>query len=128
MSDHTASVTPSSTPGSQKTVANLLSEMSAEFAEFDVFFRNTQSSPGKASRLALEEAEQDLVRRSGENLLGILTKLQCACECSTVDAYTEKVFTDIVKSSSWTDEEATKFQKSMIDFIPSFWPKALRPK
>ena len=127
MSDHTASVTPSSTPGSQKTVANLLSEMSAEMAEFDVFSRNTKSSPGKASRLALEEAEQDLVRRSGENLLGILTKLQCACECSTVDAYTEKVFTDV--ANSWKDEkETTRFQKAMTDFIPSFWPKALQKK
>ena len=114
-------------PGSKKTVANLLSEMSAEFAEFDVFFRNTKSSPGKASRLALEEAEQDLVRRSGENLLGILTKLQCACECGTVDAYTEEVFTDV--ANSWADEkEKTRFQKAMVDFIPSFWPKALRPK
>jgi hypothetical protein len=115
-------------PGSTKTVANLLSEMSAEFAEFDVFFRNAKSSPGKTSTFAMQDAAEALVRRPGENLLGILTKLQCACECGTVDAYTEKVFTDIVKKSSWSNEEAATFQKAMVDFMPSFWPKALRPK
>ena len=77
-------------PGSKKTVANLLSEMSAEFAEFDVFFRNAKSSPGKTSTFAMQGAVEALVRRPGENLLGILTKLQCVCGCDTVDAYTQK--------------------------------------
>ena len=114
--------------GSKKTVANLLSEMSAEFAEFDVFFRNTKSSPGKTSTFAMQDATQALVSRSGENLLGILKKLQCACECGTVDVYTEKVFADVADTGSWTDEERTVFQKAMTGFMPSFWPKALRPK
>ncbi len=111
-----------------KDVAGLLSEMSAQIAEFDVFFKNTQSSPGKTSRFAMEAAEQDLVRRRGENLLGILKRLQCACECGTVDTYTEKVFANVADSGSWTDEEKTEFQKAMTGFIPSFWPKALHKK
>jgi hypothetical protein len=112
--------------GSKKTVAGFLSEMSAQFAEFDVFFRNTKSSPGKASSLAMEAAARDLVTRSGENLLGILKRLQCACECKTVDTYTEKVFADV--ASSWTSEEKREFRKAMTDRIPSFWPKALQKK
>jgi hypothetical protein len=109
-----------------KDVAGLLSEMSAGFAEFDVFFKNTKSSPGKVSTFLMQAAEQDLVRRGGENLLGILTRLQCACECGTVDTYTEKVFADV--AGSWTPEERTEFQKAMTGFIPSFWPKALHKK
>ena len=35
--------------GSTRDVARLLSEMSAQIAEFDVFFKNTQSSPGDSS-------------------------------------------------------------------------------
>ena len=76
----------------------------------------------------MQDATQALVSRSGENLLGILKKLQCACECGTVDVYTEKVFADVADTGSWTDEERTVFQKAMTGFMPSFWPKALRPK
>jgi len=39
--------------------------------------KNTKSSLGKISTFAMQAAEQDLVTRSGENLLGILRKLQC---------------------------------------------------
>jgi hypothetical protein len=109
-----------------KNVADLLSEMSAEIAEFDVFFKNIKSSPGKASTFALQAEEQDIATRSGERLLGILKRLQCTCECSTVETYTEKVFTDAARS--WTPEERTEFQKAMTGFIPSFWPKALHKK
>ncbi len=112
--------------GSTRDVARFLSEMSAEIAEFDVFFKNTKSSPGKASSFALQAAEQDLVTRSGENLLGILKRLQCTCECSTVDTFTEKVFNDA--ASAWTPDERTEFRKAMTGFIPSFWPKALHKK
>lgn len=108
----------------KKTVLSLLSEMSAQIAEFDVFFRNTKSSPGTASTSAMQTAARDLVTRSGENLLGILKRLQCTCECKTVDTYTEKVFADV--ASSWTVEERKVFRKAMTDRIPSFWPKALQ--
>jgi len=116
-------------PGSKKKVAGLLSEMSAEIAEFDVFFKNAQSAPGKTSTFAMQAAEQDLVTRSGENLLGILKRLQCTCECDTVDTFTEKVFNDVADvARGWTPEERTEFQKAMTGFIPSFWPKALHKK
>ena len=112
--------------GSTKDVASFLSEMSAEIAEFDVFFKNTQSSPGRASTFAMQAAEQDIATRSGENLLGILKRLQCTCECNTVDTFTEKVFNDA--ASSWTPDEKAEFRKAMTGFIPSFWPKALHKK
>ena len=109
-----------------KDVAGFLSEMSAAIAEFDVFFKNTKASPGNASTFALQKAEQDIATRSGESLLGILKRLQCTCECSTVDTYTEKVFADAARS--WTPEERKRFQTAMTGFIPSFWPKALHKK
>ncbi len=112
--------------GGTKKVKGFLSEMSAEIAEFDVFFKNTKSSPGKTSTFAMQAAEQDLVTRSGENLLGILKKLQCTCECDTVDTFTKEVFTGTARP--WTPEERIEFQKAMTGFIPSFWPKALHKK
>ena len=66
--------------------------------------------------------------RRGENLLGILKRLQCACECGTVDTYTEKVFADAADAGWWTPDERTEFRKAMTGFIPSFWPKALHKK
>jgi Domain of unknown function (DUF4157) len=110
-------------PGGTDTVKHLLSEMSAETAEFDVFFRNTKSSPGKVSAWAMQTEEHDIASRSGENILGIIKTLQCACACDTVDTFTEKVFNNV--ATSWTTDEKTEFQKAMTGFIPSFWPKSL---
>ena len=112
--------------GGTKKVAGLLSEMSAAIAEFDVFFKNTESSPGKASKLALEAAGQEIATRSGESLLGILRRLKCTCECATVDTFTEQVFNDA--TSAWKPAARTQFLSAMTDFIPGFWPRALHKK
>jgi hypothetical protein len=113
-------------PEGTDTVRHLLSEMSAEISEFDVYFRNRNASPGKPSQFALETEEHNIATRSGESLLGAIKSLQCACECSTVDAFTKQVFENI--ATAWTADEKTEFQKAMTGFMPSFWPKALQKK
>jgi hypothetical protein len=116
-----ATVVPDST-----TVAFQLSEMSADMAEFDIYFKNRKIAPSGASIFRLQTAEHDIATRGGENILGAIKTVQCVCACNTVDTFIEKVFNDA--SSSWTPEEKTEFQKAMTGFMPSFWPKSLQKK
>jgi hypothetical protein len=109
-----------------RSVESLLSEISAETAEFDVFFRNSIANPGRLSNLAMQSEEHDIASRGGENILGNIKSLQCACECSTVNRFVEQVFTDA--STSWTAAERTEFKRAMTAFMPSFWPPSLHQR
>ena len=115
-----------------RKVESLLSEISAEIAEFDVYFRNAKSNPSRSSTLAVQSEEHTVASRPGppghptENILGNIKDLQCACACNTVAKFVEQVFNDA--SSSWTPEEKKEFKKAMTDFIPSFWPASLHQK
>ena len=103
-------------------VEGRLSEISAEIAEYDVYFRNRMQRPGD-SEWALQTEEHDIAVRGGENILGNIKDLQCACDCDVVAKFVEQVFGEA--SSSWTNEEKKRFKKAMTDFMPSFWPPAL---
>jgi hypothetical protein len=103
-------------------VEGRLSEISAEIGEYDVYFRNRKLRPGD-SEWALQTEEHDIATRGGENILGNIKDLQCACDCGVVAKFVEQVFGEA--SSSWTDEEKKRFKKAMTDFMPSFWPPAL---
>jgi hypothetical protein len=104
-------------------VEGRLSEISAEIAEYDVYFRNRKQRPHD-SEWVLQTEEHDIATRSAENILGNIKDLQCACDCDVVAKFVEEVFVEA--SSSWTDEERKRFKKAMTDFIPSFWPRKLR--
>jgi hypothetical protein len=104
-------------------VEGRLSEISAEIAEYDVYFRNSKQRRGD-SEWALQTEEHDIAIRGGENILGNIKDLQCACDCGVVAKFVEQVFDEA--SSSWTDEEKKRFKKHMTDFMPSFWPPALQ--
>jgi hypothetical protein len=103
-----------------------LSEMSADMAEFDIYFKNQKAAPSRTNIFRMQTAEHDIATRSGENILGAIKTMQCACSCSTVDTFVERVFNDA--SSSWSPAEKTEFQKAMTGFLPSFWPKSLQKK
>lgn len=115
-------------------VETLLSEISAEIAEFDVYFRNAKANPSRSSTFAMQSEEHDIAGRpppgdpnfKTENILGNIKDLQCACECGTVAKFVEEVFSEA--SASWTPEEKTEFKKAMTGFIPSFWPRVLQQK
>jgi hypothetical protein len=108
------------------TVEFQLSEMSADMAEFDIYFKNQKAAPSRTNIFMMQTSEHDIATRGGENILGAIKTMQCACSCSTVDTFTEKVFNDA--SSAWSPEEKTEFQKAMTGFMPSFWPKSLQKK
>jgi hypothetical protein len=115
-------------PAALVDVKFVLSEMSAQLANFDTYFRNKKSHPGEvAGEWALQTLEHNIASRFSENFLGALKGLKCTCSCDAVDTYTEKVLNDA--ANSWKpedkDEEKTRFQKAMTDFIPSFWPQRL---
>jgi hypothetical protein len=110
------------------TVEDLLSEISAEIAEFDVYFRNLKANPSRSSQFALQSEEHNAASRGGENILDNIKDLQCACNCSTVDKFVEEVFTQASDSGGWTDEEKREFKAAMTAFIPSFWPRSLHQK
>jgi hypothetical protein len=118
------------------TTEDRLTEISAEIAEFDVFFRNREKigaqnktlgpgrKPNESGEWAMQTSEHNIAIRGGENILDNIKELQCACDCGVVDKFVEEVFAEA--SRSWTPEEKKVFNKAMTDFIPSFWPKALR--
>lgn len=104
-------------------VETLLSEISAEIAEFDVYFRNLHAHRSRSSLFALQSEEHDIASRGGENILGNIRDLQCACNCSTVDTFVVQVFNNA--SSGWSAAEKREFRAAMTAFIPSFWPRSL---
>jgi len=103
-------------------VLDRLTEISAEIAEYDVYFRNRKQRPAD-SEWVLQTEEHDIATRGSENILGNIKDLQCACNCGVVAKFVEEVF--IEASSSWTNEEKKRFKKAMTSFMPSFWPRAL---
>lgn len=105
-------------------VESLLSEISAEIGEFDVYFRNSTANPSRSSTFAMQSEEHDIATRGGENILGNIRDLQCACACSTVERFVENVFAQA--SASWTAAEKVEFERAMTGFMPSFWPRALQ--
>lgn len=114
-------------------VESLLSEISAEIAEFDVYFRNSTSNPSRSSTFAMQSEEHDIAIRNGqnapgggENILGNIKDMQCVCACATVDRFVENVFAQA--SSAWTPAERAEFKKGMTDFIPGFWPRSLQQR
>jgi hypothetical protein len=109
-----------------RTVDSLLSEISAEIAEFDVYFRNSVANPGRASTFAMQSEEHNIASRGGENILGNIRALQCACNCSTVDRFVEQVFNQA--SSGWSLAERREFKRAMTAFMPSFWPRSLHQR
>jgi hypothetical protein len=105
-------------------VESLLSEISAEIGEFDVYFRYTKSHPGRGSTFAMQSEEHNIsTRQKGENILGNIKDVQCVCECSTVARFIEQVFNEA--SATWTPEERVEFKRAMTGFMPSFWPRSL---
>jgi len=107
-------------------VEDLLSEISAEIAEFDVYFKNTIAHPSRQGNFEMQTAEHDIASRGRENILGNIRALQCACNCSTVDAWVVQVFNQA--SNGWSDPEKTAFKRAMTAFIPSFWPRSLHQR
>lgn len=111
-------------------IESLLSEISAEIAEFDVYFRNSVTNPSRSSTFAMQSEEHNIaVPRRGqtgptENILGNIKDMQCVCSCATVDRFIENVFTQA--SAGWTPAERTEFKRAMTDFMPSFWPRSLQ--
>jgi len=103
-------------------VESRLSEISAEIAEYDVYFRNRKSRPGD-SEWALQTEEHDIATRGRENILGNIKDLQCACDCGVAAKFVEQVFAEA--TAPWTVEERDRFKKAMTAFMPSFWPPAL---
>lgn len=128
----------SSTPvptANNRNVESLLSEISAEIGEFDVYFRNTKVNPGRPSTWALQTEEHNVASRGVkgappgtpvETILGNIKDIQCVCNCGTTAQFVKDVFLEA--SGSWTDEERKEFKKAMTDFIPSFWPTSLHQK
>ena len=108
------------------SVGFLLSEISAEIAEFDVYFRNSIATPGRSSTFAMQSEEHNIASRGGENILGNIRDLQCACNCSTVDTFVEQVFNQA--SSTWSVAEKQEFNRAMTSFLPSFWPRSLHQR
>lgn len=109
-----------------RPIESLLSEISAEIGEFDVYFRNSVSNPSRSSRFAMQTAEHDIASRGDENILGNIRDMQCVCSCATVDRFVENVFTQA--STGWTDPERLEFKRAMTDFIPGFWPRSLQAR
>jgi hypothetical protein len=107
--------------GQNYNVEFYLSEISAEIAEFDPFFRNFKATGTDRS---LEQEEQQIVINQGENILGDIRALRCKCECDTVDIFVGGVFADATKS--WPPEQTHEFQRSMTVRIPNIWPRALK--
>jgi hypothetical protein len=108
------------------TAGSLLSEISAEIGEFDVYFRNSQTNPSRSGTFAMQSEEHNISTRGIENILGNIKDLQCVCECSTVATFVEEVFNHA--SASWTPAEKTEFRRAMTSFIPSFWPRSLHQR
>lgn len=107
-------------------VKYLLSEISAEIAEFDVYFRNSVANPGRTGRLIMQSEEHDLASRGAENILGNIRALQCACNCSTVDKFVEQVFNQA--STGWSPAERREFNRAMTSFMPGLWPRSLHQR
>ena len=110
-------------PAAGRNVESLLSEISAEIGEFNVYFRNSKVRPSRASGLAMQTEEHNIATRGGENILGNIKDLQCVCNCDTVAKFVEDVFNEA--SSAWPTEEKKEFKKAMTGFLPSFWPRSL---
>jgi len=112
------------------TVQSLLSEISAEIGEFDVYFRNLNANPTRSSVFALQSEEHNIATRGGENILGNIKDLQCGCNCATVDRFVEQVFNHA--SGAWTAPnraaEQREFKAAMTAFMPSFWPHSLHQR
>lgn len=109
-----------------RPIESLLSEISAEIAEFEVYFLNSTKNPSRLSSFAMQTEEHNISIRGKENILGNIKDIQCVCSCATVDRFVENVFTQA--STGWTAEEKAEFKKAMTDFMPSFWPKSLQQK
>jgi hypothetical protein len=114
------------TPVSRGTVESLLSEISAEIAEFNVYFLNSIANPSRSSAFAIQSEEHEIAIRGGENILGNIKDLQCVCECGTVATFIQEVFNEA--SASWTPEARREFKRAMTAFIPSFWPPSLHQR
>jgi len=112
--------------GTGTTVEGYLSEMSAEMAQFPLYYQKNQTSPSPRNAELLFNEERKIATHPSESISGIIQGLQCQCECGTVDTFIVKVFNDGV--SGWPADQTEEFQKAMTRLMPAIWPASLQKK
>jgi hypothetical protein len=110
--------------GTGTTVEGYLSEMSAEMAQFPVYYQKNQTSPSPRNAELLFNEERKIATHPSESISGIIQGLQCQCECGTVESFITKTFNDGV--SGWPADQTEEFQKAMTRLMPAIWPASLQ--
>jgi hypothetical protein len=110
--------------GTDSTVSDYLSEISAEIAEFAPYFKANKDRPGTGAAQHMEDEETNVVDSKGESIRGDITALQCKCECATVDKWVESTFKDA--TGAWAPAQKDEFQRAMTKRMPTVWPKSLQ--
>ena len=106
----------------KNSVDYLLSEISAEIAEFPPTFKNLAKQPDQAQ--ATETTASSIALRSGESIHGAITKLKCTCNCQRVDDMVVK--TVEFSTKGWPPDQKQAFLQAMTRLIPADWPLPLR--
>lgn len=110
--------------GTDSTVLDYLSEISAEIAEFAPYFKANKDRPGTGAQEHMEKEETHVVESKGESIRGDITAMQCKCECATVDKWVESTFKDT--TGAWSPDQKNEFQRAMTQRMPAVWPKSLQ--
>jgi hypothetical protein len=71
-------------------VGYLLSEISAETAEFAPYFQNLANQPNAGSEALLRRERRIAFESKGENIRGAIQKMKCFCSCTTSDKFTSQ--------------------------------------
>jgi hypothetical protein len=110
--------------GTDSTVSDYLSEISAEIAEFAPYFKANKDRPGTGAEKHMEDEETHVVESKGESIRGNIMAMQCKCECATVDKWVESVFKDT--TGAWAPAQREEFKRAMTSRMPAVWPKSLQ--
>ena len=110
--------------GTDSTVSDYLSEISAEIAEFAPYFKANKDRPGTGAAQHMEDEETHVVESKGESIRGNIMAMQCKCECATVDKWVESVFKDT--TGAWAPAQREEFKRAMTKRMPAVWPKSLQ--
>jgi len=110
-------------PGfSAPNIEFLLSEISAETAEFAPYFQNLAGQANPQGQPLFDE-ERRIAAGAGESIQGAIVKMKCVCSCDTSDKFAVQAVNLTI--AAWPVDQQKTFLQAMTRIIPSDWPAAL---
>ena len=97
-----------------------ISEIAAGLSEFPPIFRSAaaEANPLGPVHRAIANWFPQIIRTGGENFVGALRQMGCACACPEVDAFVIDTFNEVTTSGGWTVPEKNAFNARLRVELP----------